>query len=203
VAGLDLSSTTDLTGLVFLVEPIEPGEPWKLVPYAWLPDDNLARRAQQDMVPYVDWKAEGLLETTPGRAISKRIILQKLSGMCDFFEITACGYDRWRIEDLQQMASDDGISLPPMEAFGQGYKEMSPAIEQFETMLLNGEIAHNGHKVLTMCAGNAVTVQDGTGSRKLDKEKATGRIDVILAAVMAAALVIRAAAPVKSFWESQ
>jgi len=201
VAGLDLSSTTDLTGLVFLVEPIEPGEPWKLVPYAWLPDDNLARRAQQDMVPYVDWKAEGLLETTPGRAISKRIILQKLSAMCDFFEITACAYDRWRIEDLQQMASDDGISLPPMEAFGQGYKDMSPAIEQFETMLLNGEIAHNGHKVLTMCAGNAVTVQDGTGSRKLDKEKATGRIDVILAAVMAAALVIRAAEPVKSFWD--
>jgi len=192
VAGLDLSSTTDLTGLVFLVEPVKPGEPWKLVPYAWLPDDNLARRAQQDMVPYVDWKAEGLLETTPGRAISKRIILQKLSAMCDFFEITACAYDRWRIEDLQQMASDDGISLPPMEAFGQGYKDMSPAIEQFETMLLNGEIAHNGHKVLTMCAGNAVTVQDGTGSRKLDKEKATGRIDVILAAVMAAALVIRA-----------
>lgn len=194
VAGLDLSSTTDLTGLVFLVEPVEPGEPWKLVPYAWLPDGNLARRAQQDMVPYVDWKAEGLLETTPGRAISKRIILQKLSAMCDFFEITACAYDRWRIEDLQQLASDDGISLPPMEAFGQGYKDMSPAIEQFETMLLNGEIAHNGHKVLTMCAGNAVTVQDGTGSRKLDKEKATGRIDVILAAVMAAALVIRAEA---------
>jgi len=34
VAGLDLSSTTDLTGLLFLVEPVEPGEPWKMVPYA-------------------------------------------------------------------------------------------------------------------------------------------------------------------------
>jgi phage terminase large subunit-like protein len=192
VAGLDLSSTTDLTGLVFLVEPVEVGEPWKLVPYAWLPDADLARRAQQDMVPYVDWKAEGLLSTTPGRAISKRIILQKLSAMCDFFEITACGYDRWRIEDLQQLASDDGISLPPMEAFGQGYKDMSPCIEQFETMLLNGELAHNGHKVMTMCVGNAITVQDGTGSRKLDKEKATGRIDLTLAAIMAAGLVNRA-----------
>jgi len=191
VCALDLASTTDLTGLVFLVQPVEPGEPWKLVPYAWLPDADLARRSQQDMVPYVDWKAEGLLDTTPGRAISKRIILQKLSAMCDFFDITLCGYDRWRIEDLQQMASDDGISLPPMEAFGQGYKDMSPAIEQFETMLLNGELAHNGHKVLTMCAGNAVTVQDGTGSRKLDKEKATGRIDLIIAAVMAAGLVNR------------
>ena len=44
-----------------------------------------------------------------------------------------------------------------------------------------------------------MTVQDGTGSPKLDKEKETGRIDVILAAVMAAAIVIRATEPVKSF----
>ena len=192
VAALDLASTTDLTGLVFLVEPIEPDEPWKLVPYAWLPDADLDRRAQQDMVPYVEWKAEGLLDTTPGRAISKRVILQKLSAMCDFFDIIACAYDRWRIEDLLQMAADDGISLPPMEPFGQGYKDMSPALETFETMLLNGELAHNGHKVLTMCAGNAVTDQDGAGNRKLDKEKATGRIDLMVAAVMAAGLVNRA-----------
>ena len=87
------------------------------------------------------------------------------------------------------MAADDGISLPPMKEFGQGYKDMSPAIEQFETMLLNGELAHNGHKVLTMCAGNAVTDSDAAGNRKLDKAKATGRIDLIIAAVMAAGLV--------------
>lgn len=201
VAALDLSSTTDLTGLVFLVQPVEPGEPWKLVPYAWLPDADLERRAQQDLVPYVEWVAEGLLNTTPGRAISKRVILQRLSGLCDFFEIIACAYDRWRIEDLLQMAADEGISVPPMEPFGQGYKDMSPALETFETMLLNGEIVHNGHKVLTMCAGNAVTDQDGAGNRKLDKEKATGRIDLIVAAVMAAGLITRAAEPTKSFWD--
>jgi phage terminase large subunit-like protein len=189
IAAMDLASTTDLTGLVFLVEPKESGEPWKLVPYAWLPDADLQRRADQDRVPYVQWKAEGYLDTTPGRAISKRIILQRLSGFCDFFEVIACAYDRWRMADLIQMAADDGISLPPMREFGQGYKDMSPALEQFETMLLNGELAHNGHKVLTLCAGNAVTDSDAAGNRKLDKEKATGRIDLIVAAVMAAGLV--------------
>jgi len=202
VAGLGLASTTDLTGLVFLVEPLENGEPWKLVPYAWLPDADLQRKADTDRVPYVQWKAEGLLDTTPGRAISKRIILQKLSAMCDFFEIVGCAYDRWRIEDLIQMAADDGISLPEMKPFGQGYKDMSPALETFEAMLLNGEIAHNGHKVLTMCAGNAVTDQDGAGNRKLDKEKATGRIDLIVAAVMAAGIKNAVCTEEKSFWES-
>lgn len=189
VAGLDLSSTTDLTGLVFLVEPIEAGEPWKLVPFAWLPEVDLDKKAKKDSVPYMEWKAEGLLSTTPGRAISKRVILQRLSGLSDFFEIVGVAYDRWRIEDLISLASDEGITLPKMEPFGQGYKDMSPAIESFEEMLLNGMLVHNSHKVLTWCAGNAVIEQDAAENRKLSKEKATGRIDLIVAAVMAAGLV--------------
>lgn len=189
VAGLDMSSTTDLTGLVFMVEPIEEGEPWKLVPFAWLPDVDLQRKADTDRVPYVQWVAEGLLSTTPGRAISKRVILQKLSAMCDFFEIISVAYDRWRMEDLLAMAADDGIILPEMIPVGQGYKDMTPAIETFERMLLNGEIAHNGHKVLTMCAGNTVTDSDGAGNRKLDKASSTGRIDLIVCAVMSALLI--------------
>ena len=203
VAGLDLSSTTDLTGLVFLVQPVEPGEPWKLVPYAYLPEVDLQRKADSDRVPYTQWVAEGLLNTTPGRAISKRVILQKLSAMCDFFEVIEAAYDRWRIEDLIAMANDEGITLPEMRAFGQGYKDMSPAVEQFEKMLLNGELVHPGHKVLTWCVGNAVIEQDAAENRKLSKEKANGRIDLAVAAVMAAGLVETAVASAeKSFWEA-
>lgn len=189
VAGLDLSSTTDLTGLVFLVEPIEKGEPWKLVPFAWAPEIELQRKEDTDRVPYVRWKAEGYLDTTPGRAISKRNVLQKLSAMCEFFDVLLVGYDRWRIEDLLRMASDEGISLPEMKPVGQGYKDFSPAIETFERMLLNGEIVHAGHKVLDWCMSNAVIEQDGAENRKLSKDKATGRIDLAVAAVMAAGLV--------------
>lgn len=204
VAGLDLASTTDLTGLVFLVEPAAPSKRWLMAPFAWLPDADLRRKAEKDRVPYVEWKAEGLLETTPGRAISKRLILQKLSQMCEFFDVSACAYDRWRIEDLLQMAADEGIELPEMVPFGQGYKDMSPALETFERMLLSDEIAHNGHKVLTMCAGNAVTVQDGAGNRKLSKEHATGRIDLMVAAVMAAGIVVSSfAKDGVSFWETE
>ena len=202
VAGLDLSSTTDLTGMVFLVEPIEAGEPWLLVPFAWLPDVELQRKADTDRVPYIQWRAEGYLDTTPGRAISKRVILQKLSAMCDFFEIIAVGYDRWRIEDLMALAADDGISLPEMKPVGQGYKDFSPALETFERMLLNGEIAHPGHKVLDWCMSNAVIEQDGAENRKLSKEKATGRIDLAVAAVMASGLINTTLSTELSFWET-
>ncbi|NPT36243.1 terminase large subunit [Paraburkholderia xenovorans] len=189
LAGLDLSSTTDLTGLVFFVEPLSRDEPWKIVPFAWLPEADLQRKADNDKVPYVEWKAEGLLETTPGRAISKRMVLQRLSALCDFFEVIAVAYDRWRIEDLIALANDEGITLPEMKPFGQGYKDMSPAVEKFETMLLNGEVVHPGHKVLTWCAGNSVIEADAAENRKLSKDKASGRIDLMVAAVMAAGMV--------------
>ena len=185
-AGLDLGSTTDLTGVVFWIEPVEEGEPWRLVPFAWLPEVELQRKADHDRVPYVQWQAQGFLETTPGRAVSRRVVCQRLSALSQFFDVIDCAYDRWRIEDLLAMASDEGIELPAMEPFGQGYKDMSPAIEKFERMLLNGEVVHNGHPVLNWCASNAVTVSDDAENRKLSKEKAVGRIDLIVAAVMAA-----------------
>jgi len=145
----------------------------------------LQEKTEKDRVPYIQWRDEGILDTTPGKAISKRTILQRLSGLCEFFDVIAVGYDRWRIEDLISMANDEGITLPPMKPFGQGFKDMSPAVENFERMLLNGDLVHNGHKVLTMCAGNAVIEQDGAENRKLSKEKANGRIDLMVAGVMA------------------
>ena len=41
------------------------------------------------------------------------------------------------------------------------------------------------HQVLTLCAANATTVRDPAGNRKLDKSKATGRIDGMVALAMA------------------
>lgn len=190
-AGLDLGSTTDLTGLVFLVEPVLDGEPWLLVPFAWLPEDGLARKAEHDRVPYVQWQATGYLETTPGRAVSRRSVIQRLSALAEFFEIAAVAYDRWRMEDLLAMANDEGVTLPPMIPFGQGYKDMSPAVEHFEEMLLNGRLVHPNHPVLNWCANNAVTSADDAGNRKPSKEKATGRIDLIVAAIMAAGVHLR------------
>jgi len=190
--GLDLGSTTDLTGLVLWVEPIEHGEPWRLVSFAWLPDEGLGRKEELDKVPYFAWKTAGYLETTPGRAISKRFILQRLAELQDCFDIQCIAYDRWRMEDLIRMAEDDGFPLPELIPFGQGFKDMSPALEMFESALLNDEVAHDGHPILTMCAANAVTVSDAAENRKLDKNKATGRIDLMVAAVMGAGVALTA-----------
>ena len=190
-AGLDLGSTTDLTGLVLWIEPKEENEPWRLAAIPWLPDEDLLRKEETDRVPYLAWKAAGHLETTPGRAISKLAILKRLVQLQAMFELQCVAYDRWRIEDLKQLAEDEAIPLPEMIPFGQGYKEMSPALEHFETALLNGQVVHNGNPVLTWCAANAITVSDDAENRKLSKDKATGRIDLMVAAVMGAGVALQ------------
>lgn len=190
--GLDLGSTTDLTGLVLMVEPLLDGEPWLCVPFAWLPEEDLQRKADRDKAPYVVWNTQGYLETTPGRAVSKLVVAQRLSALAAFFEIVAVAFDRWRIEDFLSMAEEAGVTLPTMVPFGQGYKDMSPAVEHFETMLLNGQLAHANHPVMNMCVNNAICTADDAGNRKPSKEKANGRIDLVVAAVMAAAMTMKA-----------
>lgn len=202
--GLDLASTTDLAAFVLLVEPVEEGEPWRILPWAWTPADGVARKVSVDRQPYDAWIAAGHLETTPGRAISKLFVAQRVAEISAQFEVQEIAFDRWQFESLRSIADDAGIALPPMVPFGQGYKDMAPAISAFETKLLNGEVVHNGHPVLTMCAANAVTECDAAENRKLSKQKATGRIDLMVATVMAAGRAEHGAVgDDTSFWDTE
>lgn len=183
--GLDLSSVHDLTAFVLAFEPVLDDPYWRLLPHFWLPEKGLAEKAENDRVPYTTWRDAGHLETTPGGAISRRHVLMRLVDICAPYDVQAIAYDRWRIEDLKSLMEDEGVSLPPLEAFGQGFKEMAPAVDEFERRLINDQIRHNNNPVLTWNAANAVTVEDPAGNRKLAKDKATGRMDGILASVMA------------------
>jgi phage terminase large subunit-like protein len=82
----------------------------------------------------------------------------------------------------------DAINAPFVNAmvmFGQGFKDISPALETLETALLNDQVAHGDNPLLTMCAMNSRVEMDAAGNRKLSKAKATGRIDGMVACVMA------------------
>lgn len=210
VGGLDLSSTTDLTAFVLLFYPTYEDPHWRLLPYFWIPDHELDRREARDKVPYAAWIKSRDLETTPGRAISKLHVLRRMQTICHFFQVDKIAFDRWRIEDMRQLMSEYDITLPELVEFGQGFKDMGPAVDEFERRLLGmvqsadegsdasaelfddarsveavESLRHDGNPVMTWCAGNAVIVSDPANNRKADKAKATGRIDGIIAGLMA------------------
>lgn len=200
--GLDLSGTTDLTSLA-LIGKI--GEHWHSQIYFWTPEDGLEERAKRDRVPYDLWAKQGLLRLTPGRTVDYEHVARDILDICDGLNVHSIGFDRWRIDLLAKefsrlgvdttVAKKDGGKLP-LVPHGQGFKDFSPAMDVFEAELVNGRFRHDATDVLTMCAGNAVVIKDQAGNRKLDKTKATGRIDGIVATTMAFGATVLAAGEV-------
>lgn len=180
-AGLDLSARTDLTALV-LVGQVDGV--WQVQPHFWTPEQGIHDRSNRDRAPYAMWAQQGLMRTTPGATVDYSHVANDMLEILDGLEVQAIAYDRWRITILRRELEMLGVDLPLIE-WGQGFRDMAPALDALEAELLNGRIAHGGHPVLTMCAANATVVKDPTGARKLTKAKATGRIDGMQALAMA------------------
>ena len=182
-AGLDLSARTDLTALVLIGQ--DDDGVWHVQPHFWTPEQGLIDRARRDRAPYDVWAREGLLRTTPGSAIDYEHVARDIADiLADVEDLQAVGFDRWRIDVLRKELDRLGMELP-LVPFGQGFKDMSPALDALEAALLNGQVAHGGNPVLQMCAANATTTKDPAGNRKLDKSRTTGRIDGMVALAMA------------------
>jgi phage terminase large subunit-like protein len=187
-AGLDLSETSDLTALV-LIAPHD-GK-WHVKPTFWLPMDGLLERARKDRVPYDLWHGQGYLDATPGRSVEYEYIAERLRGLFDRLDIRQLGFDRWNFRHLRPWLEKAGFGEKELERFvevGQGFQSQSPALRDLEADLLAGKIVHGLHPVLTMCAANAVVDMDPAGNRKLNRKKARGRIDGMVALLMARAV---------------
>ncbi|MCC8618916.1 terminase large subunit [Xanthomonas vesicatoria] len=179
--GLDLSARTDLTALV-LVGKVEGV--WQTQAHFWTPQIGLADRAHRDRAPYDVWARQGFMRTTPGASVDYSHVAADIGEIVSDLDLQVIAFDRWRIDVMKKELDTLGIELP-LQPFGQGFKDMGPAIDTLEAELLNSRIAHGGHPVLSMCAANAVVTKDPAGSRKFDKARTTGRIDGLVALAMA------------------
>ena len=183
-AGLDLSARTDLTALLIAGKI---NGVWHTKPYFWTPEKGLVDRSKRDRQPYDMWVRQGYMQTTPGATVDYEYVAHDIGAILENLNIKAIAYDRWRIDLMRKELDKIGANLPLIE-FGQGYKDMSSALDELESELLNKRVAHGNNPVLTMCAANAVVSKDPAGNRKLDKSKATGRIDGLVAMAMAFAM---------------
>lgn len=181
--GLDLSGSRDLTAFV-LVFPYEDRS-FDVVCRFFMPEANIEERSKEDRVPYDLWARQGHITLIPGSTIDPSFVAQEIMLATQKYAVQAVAYDRWRIEDLKRELGLFGGDLVPLEPFGQGFKDMSPAVDTLERQVAEKLLRHGGNPVLNMCASNAVVTRDPAGSRKLDKSKATGRIDGLVALTMA------------------
>lgn len=181
---LDLSAARDLTCFL-LVFPEEDGR-YTVLPRFFLPEFDIEGKSDTDRVPYNVWakQPDARLTLLPGKVIDPALVAEHIADEATRFNILAIAYDRWRIEDLKRELDKLSVELP-LVPFGQGYKDMSPAVDVLEVTVAQQKVNHAGNPLMRMCAANAVVTVDPAGARKLDKGKASGRIDGIVALAMA------------------
>jgi phage terminase large subunit-like protein len=198
--GLDLASVVDLAALVM----ISADNPTRVQPFFWKPEAMLAEHSRRDFGSgnsrYQLWAEDGLLRLSPGRSIDPNVIAIAIAEIHQRFRVRGLAYDRWRISDLirefdriglrayKDGDKGDGLRLVP---WGQGYRDMAPAIDALELALFEHRLAHPNHPILNWNMSNAIATTDPAGNRKLNKDKARFRIDGAVALAMAMGLKSR------------
>lgn len=186
--GLDLSSTTDITAFVLVFPPTEEDEHYYILPYFWIPEENMEARVNKDHVPYDLWERQGFIETTEGNVIHYGYIETFIDELGKQYNIKEIAFDRWSATMLVQNLEGLGFTVVP---FGQGFKDMSPPTKELMNLVLGKTLRHNGHPVLRWMMDNVCVRTDPAGNIKMDKSKSTEKIDGSVATVMALDRAIR------------
>lgn len=209
--GLDLSGKIDLCALAAVTSgPESRSRAW-----FWKPAAMLIEHEKRDRVPYPLWVKQGFIEAPPGRAINHDFVATRLAEISREYVIVGVAYDRWRIDDFVQACNRIGLEIYVegkddarvgairLVPWGQGYKDMAPAIDALEVSIMERHFIHTGNPPLTWCFSNTMTIADAAGNRKLDKSATRFRIDGAVAITMAEGLKSRdnKEAPAQSAYE--
>jgi len=204
-AGIDLSSSRDLTALTLYWPPWAewPFETYRF--FAWLPQENLEECHQRDHAPYDQWVREGWLELTAGDEIDEEFVLKRAVEVSEKYAVIQWAYDPWHAVRLQHaMFAATGIEMVKfvqnLPNFGEPTQLFLDSVKGKQPKLI-----HDGNPLARWCASNLVTKEDAHGNKRPHKKLSNYRIDPIVAAIMARgrAIVTPTAPPKGSIYEDR
>jgi phage terminase large subunit-like protein len=192
--GLDLSSTTDLSALVWWF-PIQSGlEVPVALPRFWKPADLIKEHSRRDRVPYEKLIKEKALFITQGNVVDYAFIEKQILSDGEQFRIAHYGndrreahqgglaIDRFNATGTAVRLQQEGI---PVVLFGQGFLSLSAPSKELERLVMSNTFHHGGHPLLRRHAQVVAIHTDAAENIKPAKSQKTGRIDGIAALVNA------------------
>lgn len=186
-AGLDISSTRDLTSLV-LAFPDEDGG-FDVSAYFWAPEEANTKRDKQDRQSYMGW-AKTHIELTEGNAVDQSAIRAKLWELSERYDIRAVAFDGWNMEECYQQLVREGWSDEALIKYPQSAAGYNEPMKKCLELVRERKLRHGGHPVLRWNASNVVAKEDHNGNIKPDKSKSGDKIDGFCAMLMAMGLAI-------------
>ena len=181
--GLDMSTKIDLTALIFVFPPQIGLENWTVLVKCYCPEDTIMQRSRSDRVHYEVWQQQGFITATPGNVIDEGFIERDILEASKLYDLQEVGYDPWGATAIAtRIFNDHDVRMVEMR---QGAKTLSEPAKDLLVKIKKHEVNHGGHPVLRWCADNLVMVRDSNENVRPDKEKATDRIDLVVALIMA------------------
>lgn len=198
--GLDLSSSLDLTALVWVFPPTADDALYRVVPRFWVPETAMIERSRSQRVPYDAWVREGYITAIPGDVIDYAYIYDQVDRDAQRFDVQEIAFDRWGAAEIYVRMAQAGIE---MVAMGQGFASMSSPMKTLEKLVMAKALAHGGHPVLTWNVHNLVAATDPAGNIKPDKRKSVEKIDGAVALIMALDRATRSVEATPSGYENE
>lgn len=182
--GVDLGMTDDLSAVVLAFQDPAKDEGYIVLPFFFMPADNLDQRSIKSGFPYIAHAEAGRIITTPGNVTDYRVIEHFLRDLCEIYQVREIAFDPHYAGMIMQNLLEDGF---PAVAFRQGWVTMGPAIKELERAILAGKFQHGGHPVLRWNFANIAIQDDGKGNKSFNKSKSAEKIDGAVACAMAVA----------------
>ena len=179
-AGLDLSSTADLTALVLMFP--DPDGGCTVLPFAFCPETTLVERTRKENAAYLEWHEKGYVIATPGNVVDYNAILAKIRELAETYHLVEIAYDRWNASMLINELTADGFTCVPVP---QTPTVMNAPMRELERLAAEGTLRHGGHPVLRWCAGNTAVEMSANGDIKPARGKSVDKIDLMVALLMA------------------
>jgi len=183
-AGLDLASTRDVNALALVF----PDDGYKVLPYFWVPAENVRPRVRRDRVRYDTWIEQGHLMTTAGTVTNYNDIHTYLNGLKRRFDIRQLAIDEWNATHLAVQLEDDGWDVVLMK---QNMHHMAGPTKELERLIMQRKMGHNFNPVLTWMFDNVAIRRDSEDNIKVDREHSREKVDGIVAIVMALGVFIK------------
>lgn len=183
-AGLDLSTTTDLSAYAILSEPDELGERYLKI-WLFCPKDTIEKRSKEDRVPYQYWADQGYIIATPGNVIDYFVIADIIKSTYNEHKVIRLEYDRYNATQLIQELQESGLNV---SEFSQAIGTISAPTKEFEKLVYSGKIKHDGNPALAWMLASCVIYADANDNLKVHKGRsgANGRrVDGIIATINA------------------
>ena len=179
VMGIDLSQGDDFCAFTFLF-PL-PREEYGIKTRCYISSDTMNKLTPATRLKYDEFLQEGSLMVLDCVALDMNEVyddLERFIAECEY-DVVSVGYDPYNAKDfIQRWTTENGPYA--VEKVIQGAKTESVPLGELKKLAENRLLIFD-EELMSFCMGNAITLEDTNGNRKLYKKRHQDKIDAVAA----------------------